>query len=70
MLLKPAFTVCEAVTDASTEEETEVLGLRLLRRRAAKAWKSFKLSAVSSFTYVETAGLLFAPQDRRPTASA
>ncbi|GCC48906.1 hypothetical protein chiPu_0033097, partial [Chiloscyllium punctatum] len=26
----------------------------------AKAWKAFKLSAVSSFTYVETAGLLFA----------
>ncbi len=34
-----------------------VLGLRLLRRRAAKAWKAFKLSAVSSFAYLETAGL-------------
>ncbi|OYU15492.1 MAG: hypothetical protein CFE37_06005 [Alphaproteobacteria bacterium PA4] len=60
VLLTPAFTVCEAVGDASAEEETEILGLRLLRRRAAKAWKSFKLSAVSSFTFVETAGLLFA----------
>jgi uncharacterized protein YbcC (UPF0753/DUF2309 family) len=60
VLLKPAFTVCEAIAGASEEEETEILGLRLLRRRAAKAWKSFKLSAVSSFTYVETAGLLFA----------
>jgi hypothetical protein len=60
VLLTPAFAVCEAVADAGLEEETEILGLRLLRRRAAKAWKSFKLSAVSSFTYVETAGPLFA----------
>jgi len=60
VLLKPAFVVCEAVGGAQEEEETEVLGLRLLRRRAARAWKSFKLSAVSSFTYVETAGLFFA----------
>ena len=62
VLLTPAFTVCEAVTGASDNEEIEILGLRLLRRRAAKAWKSFKLAAVSSFTYVETAGLLFAPK--------
>lgn len=60
VLLKPAFVVCEAVSGATDEEETEILGLRLMRRRAAKAWKAFKLSAVSSFTYVETAGLLFA----------
>jgi uncharacterized protein YbcC (UPF0753/DUF2309 family) len=59
VLLTPNFIVCEAVAGASAEEETEILGLRLLRRRATKAWKSFKLSAVSSFTYVETAGLLF-----------
>jgi uncharacterized protein YbcC (UPF0753/DUF2309 family) len=60
VLLTPAFTVCESVAAASPDEETEILGLRLLRRRAAKAWKSFKQSAVSSFTYVETAGPLFA----------
>ncbi|CAN5882287.1 hypothetical protein BH11PSE3_BH11PSE3_33110 [soil metagenome] len=45
---------------ASDAEANRILGLRLLRRRAAKAWKAFKLSAVSSLTYVETAGLLFA----------
>ncbi len=60
VLLKPAFVVCEAVTGASDSEETKILSRRLMRRRAAKAWKAFKLSAVSSFTYVETAGLLFA----------
>ncbi|MFY9657227.1 MAG: DUF2309 domain-containing protein [Methylocystis sp.] len=59
VLLKPHFVVCEAVRDASEEEELEVLGLRLLRRRAAKAWKAFKLSAVSSFAYVETLGFTY-----------
>ncbi len=60
VLLKPKFVVCEEVAEADEEERTEILGLRLLRRRAAKAWKSFKSSAVSSFVYVETAGLAFA----------
>ncbi|MFZ4380664.1 MAG: YbcC family protein [Sandarakinorhabdus sp.] len=62
VLLTPSFTVCEMVNNGSVAEETEVLGLRLLRRRAAKAWKSFKQSAVSSFTYVEAVGLAFAPK--------
>jgi uncharacterized protein YbcC (UPF0753/DUF2309 family) len=60
VLLKPAFTVCEAVHGASVSEDAAILQLRRLRRRAGKAWKSFKLSAISSFIYVETAGLLFA----------
>lgn len=60
VLLRPAFTVCETVTGVGEVTEQEVLGLRLLRQRAAKAWKSFKFSAVSSFAYVETAGLAFA----------
>jgi uncharacterized protein YbcC (UPF0753/DUF2309 family) len=60
VLLTPVYTVCETVRGATDEEDTEILGLRLLRRRAAKAWKSFKLSAISSFIFVETAGLLFA----------
>jgi uncharacterized protein YbcC (UPF0753/DUF2309 family) len=60
VLLTPKFVVCEAVKYASAEEETKILGLRQLRRRAAKAWKSFKLAAVSSFIYVETVGLLYA----------
>lgn len=60
VLLKPAFIVCEAVKGANDVEEAEVLGLRLLRRRVAKAWKSFKVSAVSSFSFVETAGIGYA----------
>jgi uncharacterized protein YbcC (UPF0753/DUF2309 family) len=60
VLLTPAFVVCEAVSDTTESESNHILNLRLLRRRVAKAWKSFKVSAVSSFIYVETAGLLYA----------
>ncbi|WP_353197893.1 DUF2309 domain-containing protein [Sandarakinorhabdus sp.] len=62
VLLTPAFTISEHVHGASPDEEIEALGLRLLRRRAAKAWKGFKQSAVSSFAYVEALGLAFAPK--------
>ena len=60
MLLKPSFIVCEAVDGADEIEEQEILGLRRLRRRAEKAWKSFKLAAISSFAFVETIGLGYA----------
>jgi uncharacterized protein YbcC (UPF0753/DUF2309 family) len=60
VLLRQAFTICEAVEDAPPAEEARILDLRLLRRRALKAWKAFKLSAVSSFAYVETSGLTYA----------
>jgi uncharacterized protein YbcC (UPF0753/DUF2309 family) len=60
VLLTPAFTVCESVVVASEEENAEILGLRLLRRRVGKVWKAFKLSAVTSFVYVEATGLFYA----------
>jgi uncharacterized protein YbcC (UPF0753/DUF2309 family) len=60
VLLTPKFTVCETVTGVSEQEDAEILGLRQLRRRVTKAWKSFKLSAVSSFVYVEAVGLSLA----------
>jgi len=60
VLLAPTAIVCEAVQDVDPATEAEVLGLRLLRRRVARAWKTFKLSAISCFTYVEAAGLGFA----------
>lgn len=61
-LLKPAFVVRETIRDATLPEELSVLALRAIRRRAAKAWKSFRTSAVSCFGYVEAAGLAFAPK--------
>lgn len=60
VLLRPSFTICEAVGESSETEEAQILDLRLLRRRVRKGWKAFKLSAVSSFAYVETAGIGYA----------
>ncbi|WP_052341476.1 YbcC family protein [Salinarimonas rosea] len=60
VLLKPAFVVCEEVAGADAGARAEIAGRRRLRQEAAKAWKTFKQSAVSSFAYVEAAGLLFA----------
>ncbi len=60
VLLTPKFRVREAVLGASAAEQDEVMHLRRVRRRAAAAWKSFKGSAVSCFSFVEAAGLAFA----------
>ncbi|MEP7210171.1 MAG: DUF2309 domain-containing protein [Alphaproteobacteria bacterium] len=60
VLLKPSVVVCESVSGAAAYDEAQILNARRLRRRASKAWKAFKQSAVSSFTYVETMGLSFA----------
>lgn len=60
VLLSPKFVIHETVKDADDREQTRLAGLRLLRRRTEKAWKSFKLAAVSSFGFVETMGLTFA----------
>ncbi|HEY9720599.1 MAG TPA: putative inorganic carbon transporter subunit DabA, partial [Oscillatoriaceae cyanobacterium] len=60
VLLRPSVVVRECVRGVSEEQEENILWLRLLRRRVAKAWKSFQTAAVASFTFVETAGLLFA----------
>ena len=59
VLLKPSVVVCESVSGVAADDEAQILNARRLRRRAAKAWKAFKQSAVSSFTYVETIGLSF-----------
>ena len=59
VLLTPEYVVREQVKGASEPEETELLGVRMLRRRAHKAWKAFKREAVSSFAFVETVGLGF-----------
>ena len=60
VLLRPTFTICEAVEGTTPIEEEHILTTRLLRRRASKTWKAFKNSAVSSFAYVETMGLSYA----------
>ncbi len=60
VLLTPKFVVQEGIAQADIKEEEAILGRRVLSRRAARAWKSFKLAAVSSFAFVETLGLTYA----------
>jgi uncharacterized protein YbcC (UPF0753/DUF2309 family) len=57
VLLKPSVVVRETVQGANAAEEAHILEARRERRRLTKAWKAFKQSAVSSFTYVEAIGL-------------
>ena len=57
VLLKPSVIVRETVQGANAETEAHILEERRERRRLTKAWKAFKQSAVSSFTYVEAIGL-------------
>jgi uncharacterized protein YbcC (UPF0753/DUF2309 family) len=55
VLLKPAARVCEH----SSDESLRSLGFR---KRVTNTWKSFKSSAVSSFVFVELAGLGYLPR--------
>ncbi|MEO8366500.1 MAG: DUF2309 domain-containing protein [Pseudoxanthomonas sp.] len=59
VLLTPKFTVCETVQGASAAEQARIVGLRSLRRRAANAWKTFRMAAVSCFAFVETMGWMY-----------
>ncbi len=59
VLLAPGHTVCEAPAEAAPEAIVREAASRRLRRRAAGAWSSFRLAAVSSFAFVETAGLAY-----------
>ncbi len=60
VLLTPPITVHESVKAASPREQSDVASLRRLRLRASAAWRWFKLAAVSSFAFVETAGWTYA----------
>jgi hypothetical protein len=60
VLLEPSVTVREGVEGVDADTEAELHVKRRLRKRARRAWKAFKSSAVSSFVYVETMGLGFA----------
>ncbi len=59
VLLSPAVTVRESVGGVPANEAAAGLALRRIRKRVGRAWKAFKLSAVSSFSFVEACGLGF-----------
>ena len=59
VLIAPRYRIRESVADADVAELRGILHRRWLRKRLNRLWKSFKTSAVSCFSYVEIAGLLF-----------
>jgi hypothetical protein len=56
VLLRPGMTVCETVAGASPAESARILERQGLRRRLSDMWANLRVSAVSCFAYVETAG--------------
>ncbi|MDA8361617.1 MAG: DUF2309 domain-containing protein [Gammaproteobacteria bacterium] len=62
ILFNPAYRVCEHVAGADPEQTGALALKRHGRLRAADAWKTFKTSASSCFSFVEAAGLLYAPK--------
>ena len=62
ILFNPSYRICEHLPDTNAHEIGEQIAQRHTRMRAANGWKVFKTSAASCFTFVETAGLLYAPK--------
>ncbi|MFZ4519657.1 MAG: putative inorganic carbon transporter subunit DabA, partial [Microthrixaceae bacterium] len=60
VLLTPAFSVAESVGDA--ERQAEAVEDRRLRHHVRRAWKSFKMGAVSCFSFVGPVGLVYLPK--------
>lgn len=60
VLLAPSVTVHEVVKAAPGRELAAIAARRRWRLRATGAWRWFKLAAVSSFTFVESLGWMFA----------
>lgn len=62
VIFNPAYRVYERVKDGSRQASTHQLTKRRERIGLSKAWKAFKLSASSCFSFVEAAGLMYAPK--------
>lgn len=59
VLLSPKLRVREALQPAHAGDERRLMGQLTFRNRSNNAWNSFKTSAISCFSFVETAGLWF-----------
>jgi len=60
VLLKPTHTINESFSNE--QEETKALENRSIKEQVLKAWKSFKLGAISCFSFVSPLGLFFLPK--------
>jgi uncharacterized protein YbcC (UPF0753/DUF2309 family) len=59
VLLPPRYRVCEGVGDGGGANTEALLSRRKRSLGLSKAWKQFKLSSASCFSFVESAGLLY-----------
>ncbi|NEX23156.1 DUF2309 domain-containing protein [Thiorhodococcus mannitoliphagus] len=59
VIFNPAYRICERV---KAEDSEDVQAQRRRRIGLSKAWKGFKLSAASCFSFVESAGLMYGPK--------
>jgi uncharacterized protein YbcC (UPF0753/DUF2309 family) len=59
VLLKPGHRVREGVAGGRAETEERLLKERRVGRRISHAWNAFRSSAISCFSFVETAGLAY-----------
>ena len=62
ILFNPSYRICEHPSGADAREVGDLIAERHTRMRVANAWKTFKTSASSCFTFVEVAGLLYIPK--------
>lgn len=62
ILFNPSYRICERLDSAKAREEDKLIDRRHLRMRLSDAWKVFKTSASSCFSFVEAVGLLSAPK--------
>ncbi len=59
VLLPPRYRVCETAGDGGGARSEALLARRKLSLGLSRAWKQFKLSSASCFSFVESAGLLY-----------
>jgi len=59
VLLPPRYRVCETAGDGGGTRNEALLARRKLSLGLSRAWKQFKLSSASCFSFVESAGLLY-----------
>ena len=62
VIFNPAYRVYEQIKDGDTRANAQQAARRRERIGIAKAWKGFKFSAASCFSFVEAAGLTYAPK--------
>lgn len=62
VIFNPSYRVYERVRGGDAAQNAQLLNKRRERLGLSKIWKGFKISASSCFSFVEAAGLMYAPK--------